>query len=108
MPVPVPADAHALQTPPDAADATLLVRGFRSAACESAGPTQIQRLLFDAVTRAMTGFDVDIDAAAPITAEEFAHALARRTLAFRNRVVQIMVLGELVLSPLPDTVAARV
>ena len=108
MAVSVPDDAHALQTPPDAAEATLLVRGFRSAACESAGPTQIQRLLFDAVTRSMTGFDVDIDSVALISPEEFAEALARRNLAFRSRIVQIMVLGELVLSPLPETVASRV
>ncbi|HEX9042780.1 MAG TPA: hypothetical protein VF838_17490 [Trebonia sp.] len=108
MAVPVPDDMHALLTPPDAAEAALLMRGFRSASCEPGGPTQIQRLLFDAVTRAMTGFEVDIAASAPIGAEEFAGALARRNLAFRTRIVQIMVLGELVLSPLPETVAARV
>lgn len=108
MAVPIPDDAHALLSPPDATEAGLLMRGFRSAACDATGPTQIQRLLFDAVTRAMTGYDIDIETAAPITAEEFADGLARRNLAFRNRIVQIMVLGELVLAPLPPSVASRV
>ena len=89
--MPVPDDDHALLGPPDEGEAALLVRGFRSAACEGAQPTQIQRLLFDAVTRAMTGFDVDIDAAAPIGPDEFADALARRNLAFRNRVYLLFV-----------------
>ncbi len=106
MAVPLPSDP--LRTPPDAAEAGLLVRGFASAAAGPAGLTEIQRLLFDAVTRALTGHRVDTGAAEPVGAAEFAAALARRDLAFRSRIVQIMVLGEMVLAPIPPETSERV
>jgi hypothetical protein len=56
----------------------------------------------------MTGFSIDPDAMEPIEAEEFAIGLARRNLEFRTRIVQVMLLGELILMPLPDEVSERV
>jgi hypothetical protein len=61
-----------------------------------------------AVFTSMTGFAIDPARAEPVGPEEFAHLLARRNLEFRARIVQIMVLAELVLHPLPAEVAARV
>ncbi len=108
MAVPLPSDDDVLLLPPDAAEAALLMRGFVSATAGPSGLTEIQRLLFEALTRAMTGHRVDPSAAEPVTASEFADGLARRNLAFRGRIVQIMVLGEMVLAPIPAEVSARV
>jgi len=106
--VPLPSDQHVLLTPPDAAEAAFLMQGFVSATSGPGGLTEIQRLLFEALTRAMTGHRVDASIAGSLTAAEFADGLARRNLAFRNRIVQLMVLGEMVLSPIPDDVSERV
>ncbi|WP_428340980.1 hypothetical protein [Mycobacterium sp.] len=108
MAVPVPRGDAVLLTPPDRDEAAFLLRGFVSAATGAGGLTEIQRLLFEAVSRAMTGHRVNPAAAEPIDAESFARGLARRNLAFRSRIVQIMVLGELVLSPIPTEVSVRV
>jgi hypothetical protein len=97
-----------LLTPPDAAESALLVRGFVAAAAGPDGVTEIQRLLFEAITRAMTGHRIDAAAAEPISSAELAEGLRRRNLAFRSRIVQIMVLGEMVLNPLPEQVSRRV
>jgi hypothetical protein len=56
----------------------------------------------------MTGFTVDLETVEPMAADEFARALSRRNLDFRTRIVQVMVLGELILVPLPEAVARRV
>ena len=108
MAVAPPADERTLLTAPDAAEAAFLMRGFGSAAGGQGGLTEIQRLLFEAVTRALTGHRVDATAGAAVTAREFAEGLARRNLAFRTRIVQVMVLGELVLSPIPEDVSEQV
>jgi hypothetical protein len=60
-----------------------------------------------ALVPAMTGFDATFDGA-PIEPDEFASGLARRTLQFRSRIVQKMVLLALILRPLPALVAERV
>jgi hypothetical protein len=49
-----------------------------------------------------------MDAIVPVTAGEFAEAMRVRNAAFRTRMVQMMLLGELLLVPLPPEVAARV
>lgn len=108
MAVPLPSDENVLLTPPDAAEVGLVMRGFVSATAGPGGLTEIQRLLFEALLRSMTGHRVDAASAAPLTAREFADGLARRNLAFRSRIVQLMVLGEMVLSPIPDEVSERV
>jgi hypothetical protein len=108
MAVPLPSDEHVLLVPPDAAEAAFVMRGFVSAATGPGGLTEIQRLLFEALMRSLTGHRIDATAAEPVTAREFAEGMARRNMAFRSRVVQLMVLGEMVLTPIPAQVSERV
>jgi hypothetical protein len=68
----------------------------------------LQRLLIDSVTEAMTGFVVDAAMVEPVTAEDFARGLARRNEGFRSRMLQMMLLGALVLRPIPNDVTDRV
>ena len=106
--VPLPSDEHVLLTPPDAAEAAFVMRGFVSAAAGPGGLTEIQRLLFEALMRSLTGHRIDAASAEPVTAAVFADGLARRNAAFRSRIVQLMVLGEMVLTPIPAEVSERV
>jgi len=107
MAVALPGPGEVLHTPPDAAEAALLARGVVSAAVPAGGPTALQDVLVRAVFRSMTGYEVDPQTVAPISAAEFAEALSRRDLAFRTRIVQVMLLSALVLNPLPPEVSTR-
>lgn len=114
MAVPLPDDKTVLLTAPDAAETTVLARGVVAAVSPGSGLSPLQQTLLTATFKSMTGHEVDMVATAaslaadPLGAEGFAHALARRNLAFRGRIVQIMVLAELILDPLPPDVAKRV
>lgn len=108
MPVPLPGDGDVLLTPPDEAEAALLLRGIVTAAAPPEGLTDLQVLIVAAVFDAMTGHAVDPTRAEPISAAEFARGLARRNLAFRTRIVQMTLLPALVLHPLPTDVAHRI
>ena len=85
----------------------MLSGGVVRAVAPSAGLTDTQRLLVQAVFSAMTGFPATLDAPG-LDPESFAHALATRNLEFRTRIVQIMILLGLVLRPLPAEVASRI
>jgi hypothetical protein len=64
--------------------------------------------VLQAITKALTGVDLDyreLDDLGPI---ELARVLEDRDVAYRRRIVHHMLLGELVLRPLPAEVAARV
>jgi hypothetical protein len=104
-PLPDPPDAHLL--PPDAAEVEALARGVLSAIAPDGGTTELQRLLIGAAFEAMTGHTPSMTGEA-IDAETFAAGLARRNEAFRTRILQTMILGALVLRPLPHEVATRV
>jgi hypothetical protein len=108
VPVPFPSETDVKLTRPDAAEVAWLGRGIVTAVRPSTGHTQLQDLLLKAVFESMTGFSIDPDSIEPIEAEEFATGLARRNLEFRTRIVQVMLLGELILMPLPDEVSDRV
>jgi hypothetical protein len=97
-----------LLQPPDEAEQLVLARGIVTAVAPDGGLTHLQEMLLGAVFESMTGFTADLRHVEPMTAKEFASALARRNLEFRTRIVQVMVLGELILVPLPETVATRV
>lgn len=88
------------------------VHATMRAVCTAIAPdgrlTELQRLVMDSSVEAMTGFKFDIDALAPASPAEFATALARRNHVFRTRIVQMMVLGEMILTPLPPEVCERV
>lgn len=107
MPVAFPSDATVNLRPPDAEEARLLARGVMSASAPHGGPTDLQRALTAATVEAMTGFSMDA-APEPIAPGEFAARLAARDESFRTRMVQQMLLGALVLRPLPPEVAAQV
>jgi hypothetical protein len=108
MPVPLPDESSVLLVPPEAAEAAFVARGVATAVAPAGGLTALQDMLLRAFFESMTGHTVDPTAAAPISAAEFAAGLARRNLAFRTRVVQVMLLVELILRPMPADVAARV
>lgn len=107
MSVPFPSDAEVKLVPPDAAEVAWIGRGVFSAVRPSTGHTELQDMLLKALFESMTGFGVDPDSQA-LDAGEFATGLACRNLQFRTRIVQVMLLGELILVPLPDEVSERV
>ncbi len=107
MPVAFPTATSVNLNPPDAEEARLLARGVMSAISPAGGPTPLQRTLVAATVEAMTGHPMDAEPA-PIAAHEYAERLANREEQFRVRMVQQMLLGALVLRPLPPEVAARV
>lgn len=72
------------------------------------GLTDVQVSLLGAVHAALTGDAVDFRRVDPLTPTDLAEALADRDAGFRHRVVHLMVLGELILRPLPPAVARRV
>jgi len=107
VPVPLPGPDTVLLEPPGATEAQLTAVGVASAAAPSAGLTDVQRVLVEALFEAMTGHRVDVGAE-PIGARAFAEGLARRDLQFRSRGVQVMLLVALVLRPLPAEVVERI
>lgn len=108
MVVPLPAPGEELLQPPDAAEARAIAVGTASAAAPDGGLTDVQRVLIEAITVAMTDHEVSLGDFRPFTAEEYAEALRPRNLMFRTRGVQLMLLCALVLRPLPAAVAARI
>jgi hypothetical protein len=107
MPVPMPAPEDELRTLPEAAEVTQVAQGVLTAASPDDGPTPLQRLLVSSVFASMTGHEPDLSALVPLDAEGLAQVLARRGEAYRRRIVQVMALTALVLSPLPTEVTER-
>jgi hypothetical protein len=107
MPTPLPDPTDADLTPPGADEVVVLGRGVLGAVTPASGLTTTQMLLAGAVFDAMTGHPVDTTAPA-LGPVEFGGALARRTLEFRTRIVQVMVLLALVVRPLTTDVTDRV
>lgn len=105
--VPLPAPEDTDLRPPDAEEVRVISRAFATAPAPPGGLSETQRLLIEACVPAMTGFPATVDGS-PITADEFAHAMSRRDLAFRSRMVQNMVLLGLVLRPLPSSVCEQI
>lgn len=86
----------------------LIARGIATAVAPERGLEPVQASLLGAITQALTGVEVDYHDLEPLDAAELAAGLADHDEAFRRRIVQHMVLGELVLRPLPPDVARRV
>ena len=107
MPVPLPEPSLENQRPPDAVEVLALSRGVIGVVAPDGGLTSLQRLLIEAVVSAMTGIPPDLSAD-PISPEAFAEALALRSLGFRTRIVQMVILYVLVLQPVPLDVVDRV
>ena len=89
-------------------EALVIARGVASAVDPGGGLAPVQASLLGAVHAAVTGAAVDFRSLEPLGAEDLAEDLAARSPEFRHRVVHHMVLGELILRPIPPEVARRV
>mgnify|MGYP001826377644 CR=1 FL=1 len=89
-------------------ETTLVARGIAAAIAPKEGLEPIQASLLDAVLEAETGVAVACATLEPIEPDAFAAALADHGQAFKHRIVHLMVLGELILRPIPLGVAKRV
>jgi hypothetical protein len=92
----------------DPEEVTLVARGIATAVAPETGITDVQAELLEAIADALTGIAVDYRALEPLGPEQLADVLAGRPIEYRQRIVHHMVLGELVLRPLPTVVAHRV
>jgi hypothetical protein len=86
----------------------LVARGIATAVAPESGLTEVQADLLEAIASALTGVEVDYRTLEPLGRDELARTLAGRDLEYRQRIVHHMVLGELVLRPIPTVVAHRV
>jgi hypothetical protein len=92
----------------DAAEVHAVARGIATAVAPETGLADVQADLLEAIASALTGVSVDYRALEPLGPDELAAVLTGRDLAYRQRIVHHMVLGELVLRPIPTVVAHRV
>jgi hypothetical protein len=92
----------------DPDEVLLVARGIASAVAPEDGLTPVQAEILAAIADALTGIEVDYTNLEPLSREALAEVLADRELAYRQRIVHHMVLGELVLRPIPTVVAHRV
>jgi hypothetical protein len=86
----------------------LIARGIATAVAPETGLTEVQADLLEAIASALTGVAVDYRGLESLGPDELADVLDGRDLAYRQRIVHHMVLGELVLRPIPTVVAHRV
>jgi hypothetical protein len=108
MAVPLPDEATVNLVPCDYTETELLARAVSSAAAPPGGITHVQRAVINATIESMSGYVLDVGQLPPLGPDEFADAMRRRDQAFRSRMVQTMLLLELLLVPLPPEVTARV
>jgi hypothetical protein len=105
------ADAASKVQIPGAAEpeeVVLVARGIATAVAPESGLAEVQAALLQAVASALTGVEVDYHNLEPLGPDELAEVLANKDKEYRQRIVHHMVLGELVLRPLPTLVAVRV
>ncbi|HMQ25062.1 MAG TPA: hypothetical protein PKA98_03675 [Acidimicrobiales bacterium] len=108
MSTPLPAPGAARLGPPDRAEAQACLDATLAAVDPGDGPSELQQVLIEAAFASMTGHDVTRTPGAPVDPAGLAAVLADRDEAFRTRILQMMILGALVLRPLPAEVADRV
>jgi hypothetical protein len=92
----------------DPDEVALIARGIATAVAPEGGLTDTQADLLEAIAASLTGVALDYRSLEPLGPDELHDALAGHDDAFRHRIVQYMVLGELVLRPLPMIVSYRV
>src|SRR5215510_4869834 len=92
----------------DLAEVTLVARGIATAVAPEEGITDVQAELLQAIAAALTGHEIDYHTLEPLGPADLADVLAAKDLDYRQRIVHHMVLGELVLRPIPVVVAHRV
>lgn len=108
MSTPLPAPGQARLGPPDRAEAQACLDATLAAVDPGDGPTELQQVLIEAAFASMTGHDVTRTPGTPVGPADLAAVLADRDEHFRTRILQMMILGALVLRPLPAEVAERV
>jgi hypothetical protein len=92
----------------DVEEVLTVARGIATAVAPETGLTDVQAMLLEAIASALTGVEVDYRGLEPLSPEELGAALAHKETWYRQRIVHHMVLGELVLRPIPPEVAFRV
>ena len=108
MPVPLPSQNKTDLVPPGWEETAATARGIASAASPPDGLTSLQRILLESGFKAMTGHAIALDDFEVLTATDLADLLRLRNLAFRTRIVQIMLLAALVLRPVGPKNVIRV
>lgn len=89
-------------------EAILIARGVASAVGHDGQVNDLQASLLAEVIDAVFDVRVDVKSLEPLSPEELAEAMAGHTEEDRRRVVHMMVLGELILRPIPVRVAVQV
>jgi len=108
VPTPLPDPTETDLVPPGWDETAATARGIASAVSPQDGLTSLQRILLESVFTAMTGHSVPLNGFEPLAAADLADVLRSRNLAFRTRIVHIMLLAALVLRPLPESVVDKV
>jgi len=106
--VPLPDPEQVRLTPPTAQEVEAAARGVATAMAPPEGLRDLQRALLEAFFPAMTGHPVQLARFEPMSPAELGAVLRLRNAAFRTRIVQIMLLGALILRPLPTSVVEQV
>ena len=106
--VPFPTKDTVDLAPPTAAEVELITRALATGAAGPNGLTDTQRAVLNALTTSMTGFVVDVADVEPLGPDDLADALRFRNHDFRTRIIQLMLLAELLLVPLPPEVTEQV
>jgi len=105
----MPTDANpGLRPRDDPEEVRLVARGIATAVAPETGLSDVQADLLEAIATALTGVEVDYRSLDPLGPDELADVIGRYDLDYRQRIVHHMVLGELVLRPIPTAVAHRV
>jgi hypothetical protein len=107
-PVPFPSVDEELRVRPSPEEVALTAAGVLGAVTPAGGLTDVQRVVLDAHVKAMTGVALDMTQIEPIGPREFAEGLRLRNAEFRTRMVQVMLLAEMLLVPIPRDVSDRV
>lgn len=89
-------------------DARAIAGGIAAAVMPDGGLEQVQVSLLEEVLVALFGGLVDLTSVDHLAPAQLAAALEPRTAELRHRIVHLMVLGELILRPIPPEVARRV
>ena len=105
--VPFPTEDTVDLAPPSAEEVELITRALATGAAGPNGLTDTQRAVLNALTTSMT-ITVDVANVEPLGPDELADALRCRNHEFRTRIIQVMLLAELLLVPLPPEVTAQV